>query len=328
MLFYTQGEEEEGDDTISAGNEGLNELLEGRDLSSWKVSIPRVATALDGGGKACFVFVVVVRRTAGEDQPAAGSPDKEWHVHRQHHEFYALESKLTEFHGEFADARLPSKSPKQLFSGRGLDVMQAKKEAFEDYLRSMVQKPALKGSDILSTFLTATEEFTTASGTSANLGFGRMIKNVPMNLAKQRGQGLLPFITTFMAQTQPEPPKPRQDYVVGAKEYDITLERPISPHPVFRNNLGVSCQGVRLGHCHKYFKDVPVRKEEGVFDTLVYVAVNVFRVGQGRVQVLQGLRILLRRTLDTLVDYAIASKLAEVLSVRRVAHICKILEGT
>ena len=120
----------------------------------------------------------------------------------------------------------------------------------------------------------------------------------------------------------------RQDYVVGAKEFDISLERPIDPHPVFKNNLGVSSQGViRLGHCHKYFKDMPVRREEGVYDTLVYLAINVFKVGAGKVRILMALRILFRRTVDTLVDFAIATKLAEVLSVRRVAYICQILEG-
>ena len=41
-------------------------------------------------------------------------------------EFYALESKLTEFHGEFEDAKLPAKA--KLFWGKGLDVMQSKKK--------------------------------------------------------------------------------------------------------------------------------------------------------------------------------------------------------
>ena len=42
---------------------------------------------------------------------------------------------------------------------------------------------------------------------------------------------------------------------------------------------------------------------------------------------LSALRILLRNTVDAFVDYAIAAKLKAVLSVGRVAYICKLLEG-
>ena len=198
---------------MSTGSENLAELLEYRDLSSWEISIPDLVTSLDSSGKACFVFVVEVHSDAANSANTVSSrtaQNKQWKINRQYHEFYALESKLTEFHGEFSDARLPPKLAR-LFSGRGLDVMQAKKEAFEEYLRSILQKPALKGSDILFTFLTSSEEFTAFSGAASNLGLGRMIKNVPIKLAKERGQGLLPFISNFMAQTQPEPPKPRQE---------------------------------------------------------------------------------------------------------------------
>ena len=115
----------------------------------------------------------------------------------------------------------------KLFAGRGLDVMQvsarcsqnvtqtlrrnnfafqANIKPFEDYLRCLLSKPALRRSDILFTFLTSSEEFTTAS---ASHHLGKMIKNVPMKLTKERGQGLQPFISHFFAATQPGPPKPR-----------------------------------------------------------------------------------------------------------------------
>ena len=56
-------------------------------------------------------------------------------------------------------------------------------------------------------------------------------------------------------------------------------------------------------------------------------AVNVFRMSRPRIQMLSALRILLRNTVDSFVDYAIAAKLKVVLSVGRVAYICKLLEG-
>ena len=79
-------------------------------------------------------------------------------------------------------------------------------EAFEDYLVRLLQKPSLKESDILFTFLTSKEEFTVAA---SNLGIGKMIKKVPIKLTKERGQSLQTFIDNFLTQTQQPPPKPR-----------------------------------------------------------------------------------------------------------------------
>lgn len=100
---------------------------------------------------------------------------------------------------------LPYRS--KIFSSRGLDSMQSKRKPFEDYLVGLLQKPALKGSELLFTFLTSKQEFTEAA---SNLpGLGKMIKNVPMKLTKEKGQALQPFIDTFILSTQSQPRKPR-----------------------------------------------------------------------------------------------------------------------
>ena len=113
---------------------------------------------------------------------AGNADDLHWTVERRYTEFYNLEAKLTAFHpmSEFEDAKLQPR-PK-LFSGKGLDVLQAKKRPFEEYLKCLLQKPSLKNSDILFTFLTSSEEFTEAA--TSHLGLAKMIKNVPMKLTK------------------------------------------------------------------------------------------------------------------------------------------------
>ena len=120
-------------------------MLEYRDLSAWRVSIPRLATGQDGSGRLCFVFVISIQRIDVNCGPksnadfvldnnctgfnvvriSAEAKDLHWEVGRRYSEFYALEAKLTEFHGELEDARLPMAKSK-LFAGRGLDVMQAR----------------------------------------------------------------------------------------------------------------------------------------------------------------------------------------------------------
>ena len=127
-----------------------------------------------------------------------------WYVDRQFSEFYALESKLVEFHGEFEDAKLPSRG--KIFSGRGLDVMQARQDTFERYLQTLLSKPALRESNLLFTFLSSTEEFTTDTSL---LTLGKMIKSVPQKLTKERGQSLQPFLRAFIESTLPEPSRPK-----------------------------------------------------------------------------------------------------------------------
>ncbi len=163
----------------------------------------RLATMADGNGKKYFVFVIDVQRI-DITSATENAEDLHWTVHRRYAEFYTLESRLTEFHGQFDDLHLPPKA--KLFSGRNLDVLQSKVQPFQDYLSGLLLKPFLKESDILFTFLTSPEEFTMVSST---FGVGKIMNKVPIKLTKERGQSLQNFIDDFVKSTQSPPPKPR-----------------------------------------------------------------------------------------------------------------------
>ena len=64
----------------------------------------------------CFFFAFLT-----EDPEAC-----HWTVDRRYHDFYTLESKLTEFHGEFTDTQLPPK--RILFGPRGVEFMESKRQ--------------------------------------------------------------------------------------------------------------------------------------------------------------------------------------------------------
>jgi len=82
------------------------------------------ATSTQGqSGKACFVFVIDVQRIDITSRQDDGE-DLHWKVQRRYSEFYTLEAKLTEFHGEFEDVRLPAKAK----FWKGLDVLQGKRQ--------------------------------------------------------------------------------------------------------------------------------------------------------------------------------------------------------
>ena len=248
--------------------------------------------------------------------------DLHWKVQRQYSEFYALESKLTEFHGEFEDVKLPPRV--KIFFHRGLDVMQSKIKLFEDYLAGLLQKPSLKGSDLLFTFLTSPDEFTVAA---SYLGMGKMIKNVPMKLTKEKGQSLQPFIDNFVSSTLSQSSKPRYDKdMLQTSDKDATSERIIEKHDLFEDNFGVS-EELKIGAAYKYFahkKTVP--EISSTYDTLVYLAASLFRVPVFTLQLMLGVGIIVKNTFDHIVEYAIASKLSNVLCPQRVAFLCRLTE--
>ncbi len=55
-------QETEGDEKMSNCSASFSEILEYRDLSAWRVSIPELKASLDSNRKAYFVFVVEVQR--------------------------------------------------------------------------------------------------------------------------------------------------------------------------------------------------------------------------------------------------------------------------
>merc|ERR550525_241894 len=179
---------EDTEDTVESG--------ECRDLSAWRVSIPRLVPRNDPvTGKSYFVFIVQVQRI---DVTSHKNEDLEWEVERQVFKFYSLQSALVQYHGVFDDIKLPSRS--KLFGGKGLDVLQSKQEPFQDFLVKLLQQPSLRKSDLLYSFLTSRAEF--SESTTAKL-----FTRVPsIKLTKERGQFLQSFLPLFTGSTQNPPP--------------------------------------------------------------------------------------------------------------------------
>lgn len=72
-------------------------------------------------------------------------------------------------------------------------------QIFEEFLQKLLQKPALKGSQLLFLFLKTKDEFTNTYLPDVSLG--RLIRDVPRKLMKERGQHLDAFINVFLSST-------------------------------------------------------------------------------------------------------------------------------
>jgi len=152
-----------------------------RNLNTWRVTDITSSIKLDSGsnGGQSLVFFITIESIENDIL-------KQWCVERRLADFYTLQSKLTEFHGVFLDARLPSKRI----------VMQKTEnnEIYMQFLNQLLQKHELRGSDLLHMFLTSIEDFDDSES-----AIGRLIrKSMPLALRKERGQNLESFISIFM----------------------------------------------------------------------------------------------------------------------------------
>lgn len=74
---------------------------------------------------------------------------------------------------------------------------------YESFLKSLLQKPSLRGSDLLYTFLTTEQDFTLVVTTAVTAvgDLGNIYQSVANKLRKEKGQNLDSFITTFLTST-------------------------------------------------------------------------------------------------------------------------------
>lgn len=88
------------------------------------------------------------------------------------------------------------------------------KQVFEEFVQRLLQKPTLRGSDLLHSFLRSPGEFVPAGpgGIAGAMpeGLGRIIRrSVPLRLRKERGQHLDTFLNAFVASTEGSKTKTR-----------------------------------------------------------------------------------------------------------------------
>jgi len=288
-------------DMTDAGDDDVIRDVDCRDLSAWRVTVPRIEPRNDPNtGKSCFVFIVQVQRI--DVTSSKNGEDLEWIVERQFHEFYSLQSSLVHFHGIFEDAKLPPRS--KLFGGRGLDVLQSKLEPFQEFLVKLLLKPNLKKSDLLFTFLTSKVEFNEASS-------NKLFKSVPsIKLTKERGQFLQSFLTLYRGSTQNPPPKP------GKHGFDVVDCDP-ELSQVYTDM--VTCHVSSLGPSQHHHVS-------SLYDIILYLATRLCNIPEYMIQLIASLRWILADSVNHLVHYLIASKLDNVLTSGRVAHLIGIIE--
>ncbi|CAG0881958.1 unnamed protein product [Darwinula stevensoni] len=297
------------DDDISLEDE-LPDSITTRDLSAWRVSVPSVDERLDFSHKSFFVYIIDVRRIDIKD--GESEEEMRWQVERRYEEFYVLEAKLTEFHGEFSDLRLPPKST--LFGSRGLELMKSRRAVLEEYLQKLLQKPNLRGSELIFSFLTSQYPFT--SSFLPDLNLGRMFRSVPIRLRKERGQNLEPFLASFIASTEPPKPKPSK-LDMGEMIYEESGET--------RGELRAKGS---VGRTSEESRSLYPMSLNGIYDIIVFLGVRVFAFSSWLLQILLFLRSFVHEAFNAWAERLLRKKLEESLTPHKISLVIHFIRDT
>ena len=272
-----------------------------KSMKDWDISIHQIGTRLDPGLKYFHVFVINVKDGQGDcsaDQADTHSSSKSWRVERRFNEFYALESKLREFHGESLQSYqgfypLPSRNwsfistPKQT-----IHFLDTKKDDLQKFLSSLVTCDKLCGSQLVYNFLSDSAEFIPSSIADA-LSIKKIMKNVPAKLTSEKGQNLDSFLSTLVQCAM----GPEKDWDDDDDNGCVTPPEDPQPNPVTQLRV---------------IKNEAIDEENsgvnGAFDFFLFLLVRVlgFATTSALVSTVVTLESVVRNTMDSLLTTSIA----------------------
>ncbi|KAF3844929.1 hypothetical protein F7725_008092 [Dissostichus mawsoni] len=278
-----------------------------RNLSAWNITIPYIDFYDDDVKRERIpVFCIDVERN---DRKAVGHETENWSVYRRYLEFYVLESKLTEFHGSFPDAQLPSK---RIIGPKNYEFLTSKREEFQEYLQKLLQHPELSNSQLLADFL--------SPHSMESQFLDKMLPDVNLGT---KGQHLEPFIQSFFNSCESPKPKPSRP--------ELTILSPTSENDkklfndVFKNNANRS-ELTEKRHNQNYFMEIIT--VEGLYDYLMFLGRVVFRIPDWLHHLLMAGRMLVKNTLEAYTDYYLQCKLNQVVQEHRLVSLITLLRSS
>uniref|UniRef100_A0A671L6G3 Sorting nexin-14-like n=1 Tax=Sinocyclocheilus anshuiensis TaxID=1608454 RepID=A0A671L6G3_9TELE len=278
-----------------------------RNLAAWTISIPYVDFFDDEVKKERTpVYCIDVER---HDRKNVGHETESWFVYRKYLEFYVLESKLTEFHGPFQDAQLPSK---RIIGPKNYEFLSSKRGEFEEYLQNLLHHPELSNSQLLADFLShhSIESQFNDKMLPDYVFYNNNVLKMDDNIVKTipKGQNLEPFIQSFFSSCESPKPKPSRP--------ELAILSPTAENnkklfnELYRNNANLP-EGLERKHNQNYFMEL--MEVDGVYDFMMYIGRVVFHMPDWLHHFLSGARILLKRTLEVYVGHYFQFKLEQIM---------------
>ncbi|XP_966626.3 sorting nexin-14 isoform X1 [Tribolium castaneum] len=282
-----------------------------RDLSSWRVSILSYQT----NNKVVSFCINVQRLDVVEDVTK-----RHWIVLRKDQDFYTLKAKLVEFHGEneISDTPLPSRK-----AGSSIEVRMKK---YEEFLTKLLQKPLLRGSDLLFSFLTAEEDFTVLIATSTQNAqdFGNIYQSVAHKLRKEKGQHLDPFMGTFLLSTG-KTKSGKFEWAEIGDEVSTKMIEKTTPMPktfrnhVFNDNFGTTFKDLKES-CNTSFNPI------GMIQCIFYLLKYVFKLPHYLLRLYAAICSVAQEAVEAFSSAYIERRLKHSLSPSNLTYLVQLLE--
>lgn len=112
-----------------------------KNLNRWNVFITKIEPRKDASGQLYYVYVIYVERNDLTDSDSGLDLEAlpaSWSIGRKYDEFYTLEDKLAEFHGDTVRlGLLPDKKPMQ---ARSRAFMETQRVHFGRYIQALIQQ--------------------------------------------------------------------------------------------------------------------------------------------------------------------------------------------
>ncbi|CAG9529793.1 unnamed protein product [Cercopithifilaria johnstoni] len=266
-----------------------------RDMNKWNVTIPFVEPRRDPvGGHTIYVYVILVERFDISDDVKRASlsatvASQKWSVIRHYNEFYVLESKLIEFHGN--TIKTESLPPRRFFNCKSRVYVESRRENFERFIQLLTKQRSLKQSDLLFVFL-STEQRLKDSTQISDLYPWNMVKKVPSKFARERGQNLKPFILSLLATTLvPDPNNSTESSTTSSINPEIVSQaRRILQSDIYGDN----CPGAQI--------DFSLTKStlwtNNFYDAILFILNRLFGVVRWPIWIIITIRHLMGGTID------------------------------
>lgn len=294
---------------------------ETRNINRWKVNISRIAPMRETStGRTVYVYAIDVERTEGRENET-----KRWCIYRRFIEFYVLEMKLLEFHGD--SLRFNMLPPKKTPMSGNRAFLEQHRLLFQLFLSSLCKQKVLQKSELLFAFLSSSEEFR-YNLLLSDLNPWKVVKKMPGKLSREKGQHLRPFLLTLLANTLYTQDK--IDFREKFETSDLSSLSSLSvadenTHSSFSNPLfGNNCNGCKVA---EEYDCINANWSRSFMDSVSLLFFSfASHISQWKLNIHSALRLLCRDTIDNLLLLLLRRAYWTVFSVPNLVAITRLIQ--
>ncbi|CAF0709444.1 unnamed protein product [Brachionus calyciflorus] len=317
--------EEDEEDYDETDQESQHEEI---NLNNLRIAIDEIEELVDKSNKTCHVFIIQVWSIdSKKNEMSESSPI--WCVKRKYDEFYVLDTRLKEFHGELINnldynvnnpnqitLQLPSKQRALFFlsNSKNFEYLNSVKNDFAKYLQSLLTNPILSMSQLIKSFLDPNSIEFSSSIFNDITNIGKMVKGVPYKLRVERGQSLDPFLINLLKSVKQAKPKVNPKSIA---QDDFTEK--LLNNPIFNTN--------KLNEVKQTNKNyVSIENYISPFESLIFLIKEIYKVPSWLALLIFSLRNLIQKSFDSLVFWTVSKKIDEMTQPEALSNYIKLFK--